>query len=472
MRFCTLLVGIAALVFCGIIQIETARADYGSTTFNSGEDRGSQFRQTGTASFSGQGSMWLEDRSKTEGTGIRLGNFELHPGFGAEFGYDSNVFYADKNLQDSMFLRAVPHLKLSTIGEKRSQQGEAGGGEGTPPSLAFTGTLSLAAYHFFQEQVQDSVAANASLNLFILPKRPVNFVVRENFSRSIRPFAQNPNSGSATNFARDTNEVGADMFLRSRSDVLDGNIGYTFGYDAFEADVFKYYNSYQHRVNANMSWRFFPYTALLFQNELEHQSYPNKDKSPTLVLSDNTRVRSLVGLNGAVTKRIAIIALAGFAAGFYDTNSEYNNAVGRIEGKVGITNTSSISLGYSRDYMRSFVGNFMQDDRVYFTSDVLINRQFYLRGDASLTFAKYGAMLDKNGTQIGTSRNREDKFLTIAGLAEYRISDIVGVNLSGRYIADFTDFDFTYITSTGAQPIVDPARYKKFEVIFGVRLFY
>src|SRR5436190_14311003 len=35
---------------------------------------------------------WLADRRYTEGTGIRAGDLELHPGIGGEIGYDSNWF--------------------------------------------------------------------------------------------------------------------------------------------------------------------------------------------------------------------------------------------------------------------------------------------------------------------------------------------------------------------------------------------
>ena len=37
-----------------------------------------------------QEQVWLKDRRYGEGIGIRAGDFELHPGIGGEFGYDSN----------------------------------------------------------------------------------------------------------------------------------------------------------------------------------------------------------------------------------------------------------------------------------------------------------------------------------------------------------------------------------------------
>ena len=49
------------------------------------------------ASGEARAQYWLSDRNLSEGRGIRLGNFELHPGIGAEFGYDSNTYARPDN---------------------------------------------------------------------------------------------------------------------------------------------------------------------------------------------------------------------------------------------------------------------------------------------------------------------------------------------------------------------------------------
>ena len=58
---------------------------------------------------------WLQDRAATEGRGIRTGNFELHPGVGAELGYDSNVFYLPSSrTTPALRLRVTPSFSIST----------------------------------------------------------------------------------------------------------------------------------------------------------------------------------------------------------------------------------------------------------------------------------------------------------------------------------------------------------------------
>jgi len=60
-------------------------------------------------------AQWAPDRAYTEGPGIRLGNFELHPGVAVRGGYDSNVFRTKNNTKGAAILGITPHLHLSTL---------------------------------------------------------------------------------------------------------------------------------------------------------------------------------------------------------------------------------------------------------------------------------------------------------------------------------------------------------------------
>ena len=73
---------------------------------------------------------WLSDRKRAEGPGIRLGDFELHPGIGIEGGYDSNVFFSDGGatstaIVPSGILRITPHFFFSTVSAQREAEGES-----------------------------------------------------------------------------------------------------------------------------------------------------------------------------------------------------------------------------------------------------------------------------------------------------------------------------------------------------------
>src|SRR4051795_3214671 len=66
---------------------------------------------------------WVSNPDFSEGIGIRAGNFELHPGVGAEFGYDSNYFRAAESEHpvDALKLRVTPSLSIRTLGSDRRQ---------------------------------------------------------------------------------------------------------------------------------------------------------------------------------------------------------------------------------------------------------------------------------------------------------------------------------------------------------------
>src|SRR3954468_13045413 len=127
-----------------------------------------------------QDQPWLRDRKYTEGIGYRVGDFELHPGGAAEFGYDSNYLRRAPEDQPvgSLRLRITPSLSLSTLGKERT---EAGGG-GPPPSVEFRAGLSATYNEFFPVSGPEpdqskmhalrNVGGNLDLSLTILPSRP------------------------------------------------------------------------------------------------------------------------------------------------------------------------------------------------------------------------------------------------------------------------------------------------------------
>ena len=69
---------------------------------------------------SASAQVWLQDRQFTQGRGIRVGNFELHPGVGVEAGYDSNVFYASSAPTSAFRLRVSPSFYVSSLSQQRS----------------------------------------------------------------------------------------------------------------------------------------------------------------------------------------------------------------------------------------------------------------------------------------------------------------------------------------------------------------
>ena len=66
----------------------------------------------GASSVAAQG--WLADRDSTQGPGFEVGALTIHPGFGMEFGWDSNVYLEGLAPEDRFLMRLTAHLNAST----------------------------------------------------------------------------------------------------------------------------------------------------------------------------------------------------------------------------------------------------------------------------------------------------------------------------------------------------------------------
>lgn len=422
---------------------------------------------------------WLADRSRTEGPGIRLGDFELHPGIGVELGYDSNLYYtsddADPRLglrRDSAILRVTPHILFSTLSEQRRTEGEGQDTpESEPPVVAFRGGVSGSYYEFFNDPNRRNFSIDAGLRLTILPERPFSIVVFDDFSRGIRPFTEN--TGTDT-YARIRNRAGLDLVLSTVGNVLQVRAGYRFGLDFFEGESFRYASSFTHSVELQETFRFLPQTALVHDTQFDYRDYFEGGTRATLLV-DSVRVRSRIGLNGALTPEISLLGMVGYAAGFFDStvpgyDQDYDSIVAQVELRWRVSDSVRLALGYDRDFTPSFIGNYYSQDRGYLNGQVLIGGAFLLGAEASIGYLDFGQIVGPTGAMIGSSTERTDVRVTASAFAEYRFTDWLGVNGTLAYTGSFTDFQ--YSVSLAGVPIPDPAAYNKFEAWLGVRVFY
>src|SRR5262245_32289970 len=113
---------------------------------------------------------WLADRKRTEGRGIRLGDFELHPGVGAEVGYYTNPFFSDRP-QGSAAFPIAPHRFISTLGEERQELDPT---ERKPGWLKFSGGVSGTFQHYFEYAVRDAFNLDLRGDATIAPERPIS----------------------------------------------------------------------------------------------------------------------------------------------------------------------------------------------------------------------------------------------------------------------------------------------------------
>ena len=410
-----------------------------------------------------------------EGSGIRVGRLELHPGIGAEVGFDNNVFYESDNLDSAAILRMTAHLDLSTIGAERATEGEAAEDNGA--MVEFRGGLEGSLHHYLSGRLSDTardrLSGGGDLELMINPHGLFTVRLHERFKRTIRPFTDpNRESGEVLAYGRNNNDAGVEFLIKSRGDVLKGRVGYTHHFEFFDDNDFNYANQYAHTIDGGLSWRFFPSTALLYETEVRIAGFPNDADvaiAPSLV-TDNITVSNRIGVNGAITDTFSLSAMIGYEAGFYDQADDYDSVSGRAEVRWHPRPTTNFALGYRRRFSPSLIGNFTSEHRIYLNSQLLLIDRVLLGSKLWVSFDKSGSTLRPDITPLGNDIKRKD----IRGFAslytEFRLTDWFAITGEVSYAIDITDFDFN---TANSPPLVDPpGDYSKIEAWIGARVFY
>jgi hypothetical protein len=409
------------------------------------------------------------DRASREGPGFKVGRLVLHPGLSLEGGYDSNVFLQTTNEEDSFILRLEGYLDVATEGSQRQNQGDSQAGD--PQKIQFRGGLGARYYHYFLDRVPDNVGGDAHVDFSYNPSKVFSLELRDIFRRTIRPFS-NPNTaqGSTISYGFNHNVASIDFVGRSKSQVLEGRVGYTNAIEFFDADIYAYGKNLTHRVPVSLSWLFFPTSALVYTFDYANQQFLNPEEiltSPTL-LSENHRVSNMVGYNGAITERFSLTAMIGYAAGFYKVGEDFDAVIARADTRWRPRPTISLLAGYTRDVRPSFIGNFTTINRVEATAQFTLGGALQLGLTSWVSFDKSGLALAPDGLPIGNQLNRKDVRFYAGLFGEYRFK--AWLSLFGRvgYLADYTKFQYL-----GTAPLLDPvANYQRFEAWLGLRVFY
>jgi hypothetical protein len=452
------------------------------------------------AGFAGSGATayaqaWLPDRNYTEGPGIRVGDVELHPGVVVRGGYDTNVFRADEETQDregSAVLAVTPHLNISTLGVQRRTQGEDQSVQPSFPTLSFRGGASLTYFHYFVEGGPKNLEIDTDFALTIFPQRPVSVDVGIGYLRNVRPFAQRRLAADVTgDYIFNVISPSLRVNFGSRSRVLTGYVGYAPRIQLYESAVYDYLDYFQHGVQAGAAWRFLPSTALVYDAQVDVQDYKESfevTNSPVL-FAENTRFRTRLGLNGALTRKLEFRALAGYAAGFFDNDEldDFEAAVAEasLTYRFGPTQANRVFLSYQRDVQSSAMGGWVRFDRGSLGLTALLGQVFLLSLEGGATHITYGRLVGRRAPTTaestaardlvalgdGNEFDRSDVRLDGAVRGEYRATNWLA--FTGDFSAQvvLTDFDYA-VAVQGAGALPDPADYTAFSVFGGVRFHY
>ncbi|MFI5298012.1 MAG: hypothetical protein ACHREM_07935 [Polyangiales bacterium] len=429
-----------------------------------------------TASTSANAQSWLQAGAATQGTGIKTGDVEFHPGVGVELGYDSNYFQRSGiagdpagPVVDTVRLRVSPSLNVSTLAAKG------------PQSVKFVGGVAIAYSEFLSNTGPSSdqttlgrnrevgVTGNAALS--ILPGHPFSVNIADFFARTTQPSYSND---VTQGLDRDDNRISLEGIYTKAGGLLDWRVGAAVGFTLFENVSAAPLSNYRYEGYTRGKWRFLPRTALVYEYTVTAITYDSAAGS-TVSRPNGYPMKVRVGLNGLLTDRLTVNALVGWGATFYQGGGDFDSFIGQLEGRYflgeGPNSGNSVALGVSRDFTTSFIGNYATSNRVYGSATTLIAQRFFLSASAGISYTQYPDVYDVLNPTVKVNNAFTAVNADVSIFGEYRVRDWLAFNATFLYAGQLKDETVTYNVSTTGTATPFNFKYNRFQALVGVRVY-
>lgn len=434
-----------------------------------------------------QAQHWLQDRALSQGSGIRVGSVEVHPGVGAEVGYDSNTLYAPLGTPTtpSLRLRFTPHISLTTLGAQRTAApGQtAAQQQAAQPNVIFGLTAAVIPVVYLPLTVPDrvsqitNVGGNLGFNLHVAPGRTWQFVLRDDFSRAVQGAFD---AGvSLYSFNRIENAASAALVYQSAGGMLEWRLGYTnrlaIMTDAATETRNNRFNRMDNEVSSVLRWRFFPKTSLLWDVAFTPTIYLASDAA-SLGLFTAFPIRTRLGLNGLLSERVSLELFGGYQGTYITLGDNADTFVGSAEIKYRFGPETAFSFGVQRDMSPSVLGGYYIRNWAHLGVNQMFGGRFYLNAQGGGGIYEYGYSADSTGAPSGRvtgpagfffdPTSRRFTAVRIEGrlYAEFRATDWFGIIASTNVSANLTDAQL----SAGAIGVA--LSWLRFEAFGGLRV--
>lgn len=440
-------------------------------------------------------SNWISDKRIRDGQGIRVGEFELHPGIGAQIGVDTNYFmrtdkagFINSDPKIAPVMRITPSFFMMTS----PPEGKPGGNAEMPKVGVQLGA-ALAYNEMFGVLTpeQRNLGANVFGRVDFLPTRPFSVGILALYNRTINP---NPTGSPDNRFDRNDVGGGIDFTVQPGGGTLDWRLGYQVRAAIFDQSANVPFNNLQHEIFTKGRWKFRPRTAFVYDATFRFLTYTGVSAALNS-LYDATPVRARLGITGLVSNRFGILALVGWGSSFFNTNGlpqmaanvpppQYNSLIAQAEAKFYIganpeagevatsAAVSTFAIGYIRDFAGSFLSNYYGWDKGY------ARFQWFLGGGKFLVSVEGGAGAAQYGPVYAMNTQLLPGFTTVKPDAmlftEYRILPTFGINLTGRFTGEYPvgGYPAGGIPQGGMMGGNYDLRYTRFEAFAGARLFW
>jgi hypothetical protein len=336
---------------------------------------------------------------------------------------------------------------------------------------------------------QHNVGVQSDFRLDINQGRPVGFGVFAAYNRLIQPqVLADPN----LSFNRSDIRAGGELVLIPGGGTLDLRPGYQLMAQLFEESGGVPYSSLTHEAYFKNRWRFRPRTALFSDTSLRWINYLNAERA-ALYLNDSTPLRTRFGLTGLITDWFGALVAAGYGATFFrspelTSSTQFDSWLAQAEGTFYLSQgagtdepgkatllLSTWSLGFSRDFQQSLLGNFYNSNRLYTRLEYWFGGRTVVRLDAYGEQLNYPEVFANGGGGAPVQSTGEfTNYRVGAGLfGEYRFTDSFGLNTTIDYMQQFSDTQLPAGLVPGTNvPGVFDMNIRRFQAFLGVRYFY
>jgi hypothetical protein len=179
--------------------------------------------------------------------------------------------------------------------------------------------------------------------------------------------------------------------------------------------------------------------------------------------------------------------MVGWGSSFYrgaPSAEQFDDIIGQLDLRWYVTPTiapgvasltlSSIGVGFTRDFVNSFLADYYSRDRFYLSGEYFAGGSFLMSAEAGAALHGYSTPYQADqrvryDTPTGPAGPFKETRVDATVFGEYRLSDSWGVNLTFRYSANLTNM----ILRLGSGETTDDfhLNWNRMEALLGVRWF-
>jgi hypothetical protein len=307
-----------------------------------------------------------------QNTGIQISEgVLLHAGVGAEFGYDTNVFYAHTNEVGSSIIRVMPFAEITNATRTGpvSQQ------------LSFDARAGLQYRHYGNSDVsstyKDSWNPNAGLTLG-LGGAQFGFGIADVFARIEDPPYANPANSvngvptGAPPIQRTNNQASIEGRWAPGGGRLATTLRFTNMvniYDNNGQGTYSYANAMTNTLMLDVAWKWLPKTAVFLNVSQSFVNYLNEAQANLNNIHNSYPLYVTTGLRGLLTEKTSAVLTVGYVNGFYSNGTSTGGFLGStyldLAFTARLTQLSRAVVGFRHDFVNAVISNFAYQETAY-----------------------------------------------------------------------------------------------------------